>query len=623
MLAGWRGSPPGRIERGPVPASFDALVAGGHATLDQLQKFTDRVLHITPGLAPSAFLRNGHLRPFVLHVAATLIMYYPETAASGEVPYVPIAMLDGIAYVGLAGGGAHATLLRWGTTLAAAFATDNLHMTSDAGSGQAGMESLVRAIQQGSAVAAADQQRVNTELAAVKAELIVTQGLFTALTRSMAAAPRPATPHRTAAVAGTNGAAAAAAGSLARADSAAVAFDASLGDVGEEDVVAANASMPMGSGAADASAVLSSPGLGAAPASTAGQAWGSLRTAPAGTVTAGGLKGILATEVYIAAKAGRPFDLGQQNNLRLRTTCSSFNMVATKEQHAILSATGLARDELAVARTGKDVQHALIARLIHEWASIEQEVPAKLSSYASLTVNAVSDHIKGLKKANGDDKSVAARLTAIPLTDELRAVLQQHVAAALAPKAAASAAPAAPLSRKEAKQAALKRKQEPPSTAAAAAAATPAASSGGAERPFKKARPTAAAAAAVSSGAPTASASTAVVASAAEPAELEPPSTAAAAAAATPAASSGDIVRPLKTAKQIAAAAMAAAAAAAASSAPAASASTAVVASTTAVVASAAGPAGQGSAAAAATGGGGSVSKWVGPLSGWAFPRRF
>ena len=100
VLAGWLAPVYYKLGEGPTPASFDVLVSGG-VDMDCLDRLTDLMLRLMPGLAPPMMLRGGSLRPLALAMAATLVMFYSESVNAGEVLTVTQRMRESMVEAGL------------------------------------------------------------------------------------------------------------------------------------------------------------------------------------------------------------------------------------------------------------------------------------------------------------------------------------------------------------------------------------------------------------------------------------------------------------------------------------------------------------------------------------------
>jgi hypothetical protein len=122
----------GRLGPGPKPARLEPLA--NMAEEQQLDHLVDLMLCIRHHFSSPKMLRGGALRPFMHALAATLIMYYPESDVVKEVPAVLLRMRKAMADANLVSnvGLAHAKLLVWGSLIKKDFNQRNLKLTSKA-----------------------------------------------------------------------------------------------------------------------------------------------------------------------------------------------------------------------------------------------------------------------------------------------------------------------------------------------------------------------------------------------------------------------------------------------------------------------------------------------------------
>ena len=128
VLAGWRPLPWGQLGRAPTPASYLALIEVGLSE-DLLHRYVDRLFSLHDH-SPPMLLRGGALRLTILHVCATLVMYYEERFAAGEMCTVLLHMRDSFTVLSMPQHDPHLVLIRWGKHLKARFDMDNLHLTA-------------------------------------------------------------------------------------------------------------------------------------------------------------------------------------------------------------------------------------------------------------------------------------------------------------------------------------------------------------------------------------------------------------------------------------------------------------------------------------------------------------
>mmetsp|Transcript_20246 Transcript_20246/g.50617 ORF Transcript_20246/g.50617 Transcript_20246/m.50617 type:complete len:385 (+) Transcript_20246:648-1802(+) len=131
ILAGWPAFLWGQTGMGPKPPSLMALVAIG-VSMDILNKLID-VLFRLDNASPPMLWQGGALRPLMEACFASMVMYFDERKAAGEMQGVIIAMTRALNRCEVA---AHhlptntPTVSLWGGIIRAKFNNDNLHLTA-------------------------------------------------------------------------------------------------------------------------------------------------------------------------------------------------------------------------------------------------------------------------------------------------------------------------------------------------------------------------------------------------------------------------------------------------------------------------------------------------------------
>ena len=101
-LNGWPGLPYGQLGKGPVPASWQAVIDVGAMDEENIEILMDLMLNLREGFTSPALLGGGHLRPLARAMSATLVMYYGESVAAQEVLVVTHAMREAMVAAKLA-----------------------------------------------------------------------------------------------------------------------------------------------------------------------------------------------------------------------------------------------------------------------------------------------------------------------------------------------------------------------------------------------------------------------------------------------------------------------------------------------------------------------------------------
>ena len=431
VLAGWPSPEYGRLGQAPVPASLAPLVEQHEATDAQLEKFADGLFKLRLHFSPPDLLKGGDAREFVNAMLATKIMYYGEVATASETPEVTSAMLTGMATCGLAGPNADATLRRWGAILRAHFMAANLPVTAGRGSGLDGaLEALTATMQQGFASMQKQQQQLVSQIAALTAEnrlqreaISVQGGQITALMR--ASSPQRAPRHAAAGDHATSLALEASATATASASS-------RLSSQDHAPAAAADAADSAAASAAAAAAAASSSDLPSRFTAAASSQW-PLR--PSGVSTAPVIisaAGYLAATYYTQLKAGVPPSFDTKDESRVKNAKLVFDMVASAEQRAVLTASSASSNperELEIALTVEKLHRLVTARFALVLLDAGKQVPSFLIDNKSLKVNGVDDRLASLKKITGVDHRLM--LTGAPLVGPERERLLAWVEAGM------------------------------------------------------------------------------------------------------------------------------------------------------------------------------------------------
>ena len=90
VCAGWPAMPGGQTGYGSTPASLDSLKACA-VDLAHLKAPIDKLFRLHE-FSPPHFMEGGELRPAVEIAFATLIMYYEERCAAGEMRQVQVPL---------------------------------------------------------------------------------------------------------------------------------------------------------------------------------------------------------------------------------------------------------------------------------------------------------------------------------------------------------------------------------------------------------------------------------------------------------------------------------------------------------------------------------------------------
>ena len=212
------------------------------------------------------------------------------------------------------------------------------------------------------------------------------------------------------------------------------------------------------------------------------------------------LKGLLASEYYISCKAGFPLlpITSNQDKARALTAVKCFDMVATAEQLAIITAVAPHRDDMAVHNTVTDIHNLFYARLFLAYQEQKLELTPQMLKFAPLKINSITERLVLVTKSN--DKAANDRFTSDALSAEDRfkcmALMPVRAAAtaaadgkakkkriAAAGRAASMGVAAAPAATVGRSGAPVKRKRESPAVAAAAGAALATSTAATAEQP--------------------------------------------------------------------------------------------------------------------------------------------
>lgn len=132
-LYGWKPVARGAFAMSAHPACLSRISSQG-VDDDKLADVVDFMLNLRPHFTDPSLLRLGRLRPFANHMAASLIMHYPELDRAGEVHVVTSHMRNCLHRLGFSNNpsGADLVLRSWSDATKAGFDADNLDLTCDA-----------------------------------------------------------------------------------------------------------------------------------------------------------------------------------------------------------------------------------------------------------------------------------------------------------------------------------------------------------------------------------------------------------------------------------------------------------------------------------------------------------
>ena len=189
VLGGWRPLPRGELGQGPRCPKLLVLVESG-ISIELLEKYVDELFTFN-GDSPPMLLRGGELRPMMHAVTASIIMYYEERFAAGEMGLVLQHMRDAFC-VFLFVEKPHDLLIKWGGAIRRDFKSANLHLT--AGMDLPGQEQVISCIQQQGQTMGMLQSQL-TQMAAATARLETQlQSLLAGSSVRRASEPLPPTP---------------------------------------------------------------------------------------------------------------------------------------------------------------------------------------------------------------------------------------------------------------------------------------------------------------------------------------------------------------------------------------------------------------------------------------------
>ena len=146
-LAGWPTFPYGHLGKGPKHPTLAGLIGVSEERLEAMIDFTFSFEQ--GGQHPPMLLRDGHLRPMMRCVLATMIMYYQQRyeVRPREMQSVNDHLAEAYkATVGFPGEDAHQKLMEWSSIIKVQFDLDNLHLT--ARDGHDNTEKVVTAVKQ-------------------------------------------------------------------------------------------------------------------------------------------------------------------------------------------------------------------------------------------------------------------------------------------------------------------------------------------------------------------------------------------------------------------------------------------------------------------------------------------
>jgi len=131
VLAGFPGLPWGQLGAGPTPPSLYAIITALMVPPDLLEEAMDKLFRLHTA-APAQLRQGGELRPAVAIAFASLLMYYDERKAAGEMREVLIAMEEVLREVHTARGltvNVPGVISEWGKLIKSGFDTANLRLT--------------------------------------------------------------------------------------------------------------------------------------------------------------------------------------------------------------------------------------------------------------------------------------------------------------------------------------------------------------------------------------------------------------------------------------------------------------------------------------------------------------
>ena len=94
VLGGWQPLPWGQLGMGPAPPSLEPILTSG-VTPEALDALIDDVLRLDSATCPLLW-RDGALRPMVEAAFASMVMYFRERSAVGEMTFMLSAMTDSL-----------------------------------------------------------------------------------------------------------------------------------------------------------------------------------------------------------------------------------------------------------------------------------------------------------------------------------------------------------------------------------------------------------------------------------------------------------------------------------------------------------------------------------------------
>ena len=131
VLAGFPALPWGQLGAGPTPPSLGVLINQLMVPPELLEEVIDKLFRLHAA-APAQLRRDGELRPAVGIAFASLVMYYEERKAAGEMRSVQIEMEVAVRNVYAARGqevDACVLIPQWGKYIKSKFDLDNLRLT--------------------------------------------------------------------------------------------------------------------------------------------------------------------------------------------------------------------------------------------------------------------------------------------------------------------------------------------------------------------------------------------------------------------------------------------------------------------------------------------------------------
>ena len=132
VLCGWPALPYGQTGEGPKHPTLLALLDADVVEMRILEPIMD-ILFSFHDASPPMLLLDGHMRPMVHAMFATLLMYYNERFKEHEMDKVSAAMRDAMAKQLGSKVDVHQQILEWGAIILKRFISDNLHLTQRQG----------------------------------------------------------------------------------------------------------------------------------------------------------------------------------------------------------------------------------------------------------------------------------------------------------------------------------------------------------------------------------------------------------------------------------------------------------------------------------------------------------